>query len=175
MPSRTDTFDLGTLRMSSGEGRSIDLEVAIDDFDFGGQRYTVEPRVVGVRLDISRMTHGGYALRVRLRAALAGPCMRCLEAAEPEVDVDAREVDQPSGGEDLSSPYVQKEVLDLAAWARDALALALPPQLLCRADCAGLCPVCGKDLNVEPHAHEEAPADTRWAALEALRTADDGS
>jgi uncharacterized protein len=64
-------------------------------------------------------------------------------------------------------------VLDLSAWARDAIALALPDKILCRADCAGLCPVCGKDLNVEPHAHEEAPADSRWAALEALRTAGD--
>ena len=35
------------------------------------------------------------------------------------------------------------EVLDLGAWARDALALALPDQVLCRPDCAGLCAVCG--------------------------------
>ena len=48
-------------------------------------------------------------------------------------------------------------------------ALGLPDQILCRADCAGLCPVCGKDLNVEPHEHDEAAVDSRWAALEALR------
>ena len=46
--------------------------------------------------------------------------------------------------------------LDVGAWARDQLALALPDQILCRPDCAGLCPVCGKNLNVEPHEHEEA-------------------
>ena len=44
-----------------------------------------------------------------------------------------------------------------------------PTQILCRPDCAGLCPVCGKDLNDEPHEHEETVADPRWAALEALR------
>ena len=59
--------------------------------------------------------------------------------------------------------------LDVSAWARDAVALALPEKILCRPDCAGLCPVCGKNLNDEPHAHEEATADPRWAALEALR------
>ena len=57
-------------------------------------------------------------------------------------------------------------MLDLHAWARDALALALPVQLVCRADCAGLCPVCGADLNAAgpEHAHERAP-DPRWAKL----------
>ena len=52
---------------------------------------------------------------------------------------------------------------------RDALALALPEQILCRPDCAGLCPVCGKDLNRDPHEHEEEVADSRWAALAELR------
>jgi uncharacterized protein len=47
--------------------------------------------------------------------------------------------------------------------------LGLPAQILCRPDCAGLCPVCGKDLNVEPHEHEEERVDDRWAALQALK------
>ena len=90
--------------------------------------------------------------------------------AEPVTAVDAREVDQPGGGEELSSPYVEGEVLDLRGWARDALALALPNQLLCRPDCAGLCPVCGEDLNVAgpEHQHEPEP-DPRWAKLRELK------
>ena len=47
------------------------------------------------------MTRGGYALRLRFGASLHGPCMRCLEPAVPQVAVDAREVDQPGGGEEL--------------------------------------------------------------------------
>ena len=62
-----------------------------------------------------------------------------------------------------------EDKLDLGAWSRDAVALALPDKILCRADCAGLCPVCGKNLNAQPHVHEEEPADSRWAALEQLR------
>ena len=46
---------------------------------------------------------------------------------------------------------------------------SLPEQILCREDCAGLCPVCGKDLNEEPHEHSEREPDPRWAALEGLR------
>ena len=52
---------------------------------------------------------------------------------------------------------------------RDAIALALPEQIVCRDDCAGLCAECGKNLNDEPHTHEEQHTDSRWAALEALR------
>ena len=52
--------------------------------------------------------------------------MRCLEEARPAISIDAHEVDQPGGGEDLTSPYVDGQELDVRAWARDALALALP-------------------------------------------------
>lgn len=169
MAALTDTFDLGRLKLSSGEGRRLTLGVALGTFDFGGTEYTVEPATVDATLDVSRMTHGGYALRLRFTAALAGPCMRCLEPGALAVTVDAREVDQAGGGEELSSPYVEGEELDLAAWARDAYALALPNQILCREDCAGLCPECGANLNEDPdHAHEQSP-DPRWAKLRELR------
>jgi DUF177 domain-containing protein len=169
MAARTDSFDLGRLSLTSGEGRRLTLGVTLGTFDFGGTRYAAQPAQVDAILDISRMTHGGYALRLRFTAGVEGPCMRCLEPAEPTFAVDAREVDQAGGGDELSSPYVDGEELDLASWARDAFALALPAQLLCREDCAGLCPECGADLNEDPdHAHERAP-DPRWAKLRELR------
>jgi uncharacterized protein len=96
--------------------------------------------------------------------------MRCLEPAAPSFQVDAREISQPGQGEELESPYIEEEVLDLAAWARDALALSLPEKLLCRADCAGLCAVCGADLNhAGPGHHHEPEPDPRWAKLSELR------
>jgi uncharacterized protein len=166
--TRTDTFDLGRLRLRSGEGRRLALSIPLDGFDFGGQRYAVTPEQVPVTLDVSRMTGGGYSMRLRFTAATEGPCMRCLAPAAPELEVDAREIDQPGAESDeLVSPYVQDEQLDVSAWAHDALALALPAQVLCRAECAGLCPVCGEDLNAAPHEHEDAP-DPRWAKLREL-------
>jgi uncharacterized protein len=170
MPLRTDTFDLGGLRLTSGEGRRLELLVAIDPFELAGETYTVEPELIPVRVDLSRTTGDGYALRLRFTATLAGPCMRCLDGAAPQFDVDAREVSQPGEGEDLESPYLTGGVLDLAAWARDALALALPTAVLCRPDCAGLCPICGENLNTAgpDHIHEAEP-DPRWAKLSELR------
>jgi uncharacterized protein len=172
MPPRADTFDLAALRLSAGEGRSIELAQPIEPFDLGGARWTVTPTPVPLQLDVSRTTHGGWALRLRFEATLSGPCMRCLEPAAPRFAVDAREFDQPGGGEELESPYVTDQEVDLAAWTRDALALALPAQLLCREDCAGLCPVCGENLNAAggregSHRHEAAPVP-RWAKLREL-------
>ncbi len=170
MSLRTDSFDLGGLRLSSGEARRLELVVAIDPLELGGERYAVEPELVPVRLDVSRTTGNGYALRLRFAAQVAGPCMRCLAPAAPEFAVDAREVSQPGEGEELESPYVDQGVLDVRGWAHDALALALPAQLVCRDDCAGLCPACGADLNLAGpgHAHERQP-DPRWAVLSEIR------
>jgi len=171
MPLRTDTFDLGGLHLSAGEGRRVDLAVSIDPLDLAGERYPARPELVPAMLDISRTTGAGYALRLRFEATLEGPCMRCLATASPAFTIDAREVSQPDGeGEELASPYVKGSVLDVHAWARDALALSLPQQVLCRPDCAGLCPICGEDLNAAgpDHAHEREP-DQRWAKLSELR------
>jgi uncharacterized protein len=170
MSLRTDTFDLGGLRLHPGEGRTLDLNVAIEPFSLAGEPYPVEPELVPARLDVSRTTGPGYALRLRFDASLAGPCMRCLEPAAPTFSVDTREVSQPGEGEELESPYVEHELLDLRSWARDALALALPAKVLCQADCAGLCAVCGANLNAAglDHAHERE-ADPRWSKLSELR------
>jgi uncharacterized protein len=141
----------------------------LDDFELSGERYAVEPRVSELTLDISRMTGDGYALRLRFEAQLVGPCMRCLEHASLPVAVDAREVEQPAVGEELDSPYVSEQILDVRAWAHDALSLELPAQVLCRAECAGLCAICGLNLNNDPeHAHEREP-DPRWAKLKELK------
>jgi uncharacterized protein len=168
MAARADSFDLGGLKLSPGEARRLDLEVSLGDFGFGDERYAT-PSTVPARLDISRMVGGGYSLRLRFDSPINGPCMRCLEPAAPVTEVDVREVDQAGGGEELTSPYVNGDELDLRGWAHDAFALALPAQVLCRPDCLGLCPQCGANLNADPsHAHETAP-DPRWSKLRELK------
>ncbi|MGO9247048.1 MAG: YceD family protein [Solirubrobacteraceae bacterium] len=166
----TQTFDLAGLKLSPGEGRHIELDVPIDPLELGGERYEARPGRVPVVLDVSRMMGGGYSLRLVLEAALTGPCMRCLKGASPEVAVEAREVDVPGEGEELESPYVDGEVVDVSAWARDAFALAAPAKVLCREDCLGLCPICAVDLNEAgpEHTHTRAP-DSRWAKLSELK------
>ncbi|HYF28462.1 MAG TPA: DUF177 domain-containing protein [Baekduia sp.] len=169
MPARTDTFDLAALQMRAGDGRRLDLDVLLEPLVFGADTYAVTPSPVTVRLDVSRMVGNGWSLRLRFTASVDGPCMRCLTEASPAYEVDAREVDSPGQGEELESPYVEGDLLDLQSWARDAFALAMPAQVLCRPDCAGLCPQCGADLNEDPGHHHEPAPDPRWAALRELK------
>ncbi len=175
MAAATDQFDLASLHLVPGEGRRLELRARIEEITLGSERYAAEPELPVVHLDVSRLVGGGYALRLSFSAAIAGPCMRCLKPAARVVAVEAREVDAPlarAGDDDdeLDSPYVDGETLDLGAWAHDAFALAVPAKVLCRDDCPGLCPVCAADLaEAGPgHKHEREP-DPRWAKLGELR------
>ncbi|MCW3039932.1 MAG: hypothetical protein JWM31_1837 [Solirubrobacterales bacterium] len=167
MAAPSEILALAPLKLVPGDGRRLELDVPLDDMVFGEDTYAATPGVVPVVLDLSRMTGGGWALRLRFEGTLSGPCMRCLEPASPTTAVDTREVDAPGGGEELQSPYVDadEETLDLRAWVRDSYALALPAQVICRADCAGLCPECGENLNEHPDHVHERPPDPRWNAL----------
>jgi uncharacterized protein len=163
------SFNLRQVKLRPGEEHSEALEVELPAFEFGGQRYLPVPEQVEAGLVITRATTG-TVFALKFTARLFGPCVRCLDDAVLEVPITAREY-QPSSPDDeeLTTPYVIADQLDVSAWARDAVALALPAKILCRPECAGLCPVCGKNLNEEPHEHEEETPDSRWDALEALR------
>lgn len=169
MSNAATIIDLARLSLSHGEGRRLELPVQLEPLALGGQEY-VAPDSVSTRLDVSRPS-GGYAFRLRFPLRIEGPCMRCLEPAVLETEVDAREVAQEdTDDEELRSPYVEHDELDLGRWAHDAALLAIPTRFLCRQDCAGLCPVCGESLNdaaPSTHEHESAP-DPRWAKLKEL-------
>jgi uncharacterized protein len=164
------SIDLLRLRLRAGEVRRVPVDVELEPFLLGGQRYEAHPETIPVEVEITQAS-GATVFDLSLHAKLAGPCMRCLGYAEVEVDARAREFHDPNAApaDALRSDYVVEDQLEVGTWARDAIALALPEQILCRSDCAGLCPVCGKDLNAEPHEHVEERIDPRWAALESLR------
>jgi len=163
------SFDLRRLRLRSGEEHRDEVEVELPPLEFGGQRYVSVPSTVAAELTVNRATTG-TAFRLRLHARLHGPCYRCLGDAVVDLPIDVREYQATNpDSEELRSPYLEDDRLDLSAWARDSVALALPDQIVCREDCAGLCPECGRNLNDEPHAHEDERGDPRWSALEGLK------
>jgi uncharacterized protein len=171
MAAAYHSVDLARFVLRPGEGRRLDVEVDPGQLDLGGQRYAVAGETVPARLDLSR-TAAGYAVRMQFTAHVSGPCMRCLEKADVAVEIEAREVDQQgTEDEELRSPYIDHDELDLSSWAHDALTLTLPIQLICRPECRGLCPVCGASLNdADPAEHRhDADPDPRWAKLRELK------
>ena len=163
-------FPLRNLRLRPGEEHRDSVAIELEPFELGGMRYLPVPPEVEAELTVAQATTG-LDLRIAFDARLHGPCMRCLADAVVDLQVQAREYHATDAGEahELRSEYVVDDQLELSAWARDAIAIALPDQILHAPDCAGLCPVCGKDLNVEPHTHADEVPDPRWSALEELR------
>jgi uncharacterized protein len=168
-PGPMTSFDLRRLRLRPGEEHREAVEVELPALELGGERYLPVPENVVAELVVTRAVTGNV-FELAFQTRLHGPCFRCLGDAVLDLPIRAREYQASApDDEELRTPYVVHDVLDVSGWARDAVALALPDKILCRPDCAGLCPECGKNLNDEPHGHEQAGGDPRWQALEALR------
>lgn len=164
------TFDLRKLRLRSGDQARELVEIELEPLLLAGQEYAAQPNPVRAELSVTRAS-SGTVLQLAYDVTLAGPCFRCLADAELPLSLRLREygATKPQS-DDERTEYLVDDVLDLSAWAHDEIVLALPDKILHDPECAGLCPVCGKDLNVEPHTHEEETVDPRWAALSELRT-----
>jgi uncharacterized protein len=164
------TLNLRTIKLRSGEQFHDDRAVALESLELGGQRYVPVPAEPAAAIKVSRVT-SGLVFELSFEARLLGPCFRCLADAGVTTSIRTQEYQASNPGEadELRTPYLVDETLDLSSWARDAVALALPDKILCRADCAGLCPGCGVDLNYEACTCAPAEPDSRWAALAQLK------
>jgi len=161
--------------LGSTPGTSRRYPVADLRLDLGDDLLQAETIVGSVRLT---RTNRGLFVDGLLATALVERCGRCLTPVTAPVEVELREealptvdlgtgqlVEQPGEADVLRID--EHHVLDLEPAVRDAISLAEPMRILCRDACAGLCPNCGRDLNLEPHRHEHEP-DPRLAPLARL-------
>ena len=119
-------------------------------------------------------------LRGRLSAELELQCARCLEPVRQDVNREFELLYRPlgvdAGRDELSVTdaeaeigYYQGDGILLEDVLREQVLLALPFKVTCRADCKGMCPQCGKNLNQEQCSCSTAVEDPRWAALKEVR------
>jgi uncharacterized protein len=160
------TFDVRTVKLRSGEQFRDVRRVELEPIELGGERYLPVPDEPEAAFTMSRAT-SGFLFELELETRLLGPCFRCLADARVTTVVQAQEyhATSPGDSDELRTPYLTDNRLDLSAWARDAVALSLPDQILCRSDCAGLCAGCGADLNTETCVCGPPEPDARWAKL----------
>ncbi len=178
----------------TGERRPLVRDV--DPAELGDEPWGLAEGVEGpVGLDLTlEAVSDGVLVRGDVTAALRIPCARCLApTVHPRrahvTELHRRTVRAPGrgagsrgraaedeaddGGPEEGEEYLLVDgdaALDLDRMVRDALLLDVPVRVLCRPDCAGLCPVCGRDRNAGPCDHATAPTgDPRWAALDDLR------
>ncbi len=166
-------FDLRALELTPGQARAFELSIPVDDIVLAGQRYAAHPREPVAHVEASQSS-SGWHFRLQVATELTGPCWRCLNDAHVPLQAEIRDYsafDRPySEGydEDLDCEYLTGEDLDVIGMARDALLDLLPARILCRADCAGLCPTCGVDLNAGACNCPAEATDHRWAALQEI-------
>lgn len=168
----------------------FDLTFAPGAIDYGPELTQVTPLVVEGRADLIEERHDAKTVvaDIRVQGGYSGEfetaCARCLTPVRLPLagkfdlifrplgaDADAGAVVGHNSAERSISAaeteigYYQKSGLLLEDVLREQALLALPPRTLCREDCKGLCPRCGRDLNTESCACDPAPSDARWSAL----------
>jgi uncharacterized protein len=115
---------------------------------------------------------GQYYWSAGLKTRVAASCRRCLRDMSVPVESPIEVLfTEETGGDDPGARVIPANAttLDLSDPVREELILAVPEFVVCRDDCRGLCPRCGKDLNAGPCSCAPEP-DARWAALEVLRS-----
>jgi len=161
-------------------GAQADYRVAEDPIDPKGENAGLrEIGAASIDADIvATHTNPGAYLEGSADARLEMTCSRCLRTFAAPVHADFAEQYYATigvvSGEPLDeAPRDAKTIgsdfrIDLTPLLIEELLLASPLAPLHSPDCKGLCEVCGRDLNIEPHVHDDA-TDERWAKLEALK------
>ena len=156
------------------------------EIDFGLELQQKTPLRASGRAQLIEETHGKHEkirdirLNGSLDASFELACARCLEPVLHKVvhsfDLLYRPLGTDAGRAELSVTRAEAEVsyyegegLLLEDALREQVLLALPLKAICREDCRGLCPHCGKNLNSEPCSCAEPIEDPRWSALKEIR------
>lgn len=171
------------LKGPTGARRRYEFEEDIRDLD-----PDLEPLCPLVGWVSLMRTSQGILATGRLRTALRMACLRCLELADIEVELELEEEfhpvvhindvpldDVPEEDQDAALLIDDHHILDLREVIRQGLWLATPMEALCRPDCAGLCPQCGGNRNLGECQCVETSPDPRWAALQSLLVNDQDS
>ena len=93
------TFNLRTLRLSSGEQFRDEREIRLEPLELGGQRYLPVPETVPAELVITRAATG-TVFELGFHVRMHGPCFRCLEDAVLDLPISAREYQANAPEED---------------------------------------------------------------------------
>ena len=166
MMNATENSFLDLSRLISGECSEVAFDyspspdlgeengITVSSLSFSGRAY-----------DLS----GFVKLGGKVTAVLDAPCARCLEPVREAFSVDVEYSVIRDGEESEEDALIAEgEKIDLGSLAEEILFTNLPLRLLCREDCKGLCPICGKNLNEEPCRCEPKEIDPRLAVLAEL-------
>jgi uncharacterized protein len=154
------------LTRRSGAFRDLDVDVPTSEFVFNDPRID-DSRDVHAGLHVES-TSGGIVVDGAVSAQARGQCSRCLADLGLAITSEVDEIYQRVPESDDVYP-LEGDQLDLRPMVREAVLLAIPEAPLCSPTCAGICPVCGADLNRATCGCARATNDERWSMLDQLK------
>jgi uncharacterized protein len=159
-------INIAELLRRAGSIRDVDRQIDTSEFDFADSRI-VDGSKIDVALTLEALTDG-IVVHGKLQADWQCECRRCLRPLSGRAEVEVQELYQAVISDPDAYP-ITGEQLDLLEMTRENVLLSVPLAPLCRADCPGLCPQCGADLQSAPCSCSREVRDERWAALDALK------
>jgi len=162
------------IHVTGWEEREVEINLPSSSFKVEELRGRVRGRIVLLKREERIEAEG------EIEFTLSLTCSRCLETFEVHKRERIRHFflrkerlpkEKELSSEDAETTYYEEEVIDMLPVLRDTILLSIPLKPLCREECKGLCPVCGKNLNEGECEHvkkKEEEIDPRWEKLKAL-------
>ena len=134
-------LDINDFSRRDGDTLAFDEVLSLDELDPSFSEVRIAGKI--------RNVVGVMTIRALVSGICTTPCDRCLEPAVLPLEAELKTTVTLNASDD-DSITVAAGKIDLEKTAYDALSLALPTKILCREDCLGICPTCGKNLNDGP-------------------------
>ncbi len=164
-------LEMAHLYGKSGMSMPVDLSEQIEDS-------AAYPHIVGfmepVKIEgILRNENECFILEAKGETKVSLLCDRCLTPVATEIHFNIEERFSHTGRDDEETETFSGDQIDLADYVKRGILEALPMKVVCREDCKGLCPVCGKDLNTGDCGCDTTEIDPRFESLRALFNVDE--
>jgi uncharacterized protein len=160
-------LNVARLKRSPGDTARYDLTAELPALELQDESMRFSgPVKAGLDVD---NTGPVLAVKGEVSGKLTLTCGRCLEPFEYSFDVPVEETYAPdTGGEKGEAVPFSGDILDITPEVLKSIILALPMKAVCREDCRGLCPKCGKNLNEGRCDCESEDIDPRFSVLKDL-------
>ena len=163
-------YNMSELFAADGTVREMEIKPEFRSLDWGGMSYPVSSeQPLHIRLSHTGSRH--VQVKAWGEVHLNMPCDRCAKDVDVTVGIDYdNEIDANTTAEERiadldEQPYIDGPNLDIDGLVRNEMILNLPLKVLCREDCKGVCPKCGRDLNEGACDCEQGSPDPRMAAI----------
>ncbi len=159
-------LDLSDIIKNDKDTMAVDCDIDLSSLEFMGEDFTFS-KPLHIEGTIHNNTKN-LELNARVSGSMQVRCARCAKPFDTDVDFDMTEILLREDGEispDSDVVIFSGYEVDITEIVTNNFFMNVSGRYLCKEDCKGLCPICGKDLNEGDCDCDNDTIDPRWAAL----------